>query len=100
CLCGLLGFPLVQEMCEWFPGEPQCPAFTEWLYKKQIFKRATGVLVISRAIEERVRQRAPETLVHRVPALVDAGRFAAAPPLPNGSDRQIPNFLYCGTWTR
>jgi len=103
-LCRVLGLPVVQELCEWFPGDPTSSALTKWLYKKSMFKRATGILVISTAIEERVRQRAaevnPHLLIHRVPAIVDARRFAVASAISDRSDPSVPYFLYCGTWPR
>jgi peptidoglycan/xylan/chitin deacetylase (PgdA/CDA1 family) len=72
-----------------------------------MFKRATGALVISKAIEERARERAmqvnPDLMIHRVPSVVDVNRFAAAssmaaPPIMGGQDQPVPNFVYCGTW--
>ncbi len=49
-LCRLLGFPVVQELCEWMPGEPTCPAFNHWVYKSAIFHLSTGPLVTPWAI--------------------------------------------------
>lgn len=103
-LCRILGLPVVQEFCEWFPGEPTCSSFTKWLHKGSMFKLATGALVISRTIEERVRQCCatanPDLLIHRVPAIVDARMFAAATPMENSSVWSDPNFVYCGTWSK
>ena len=102
CLCRLLGFPVVQEFCEWFPGEPSCSAFTRWLHTKPIFKLATGALVISKIIDERVRKLCqeanPHLLIHRLPAVVDAQRFTAPSFATDSSDQQSPIFVYCGTW--
>jgi poly-beta-1,6-N-acetyl-D-glucosamine N-deacetylase len=102
--CRLLGFPVIQELCEWPPGEPGCSRFTQWLYRGAIFKRATGVLVISKTIEERVRKtcasRHIDLLVHRTPALFDFDRFAPVSPVQTRSSGLIPEFLYCGTWLR
>jgi len=106
-LCKLLRIPLVQELCEWFPGEKvdeqngemkvvTCSAFTKWLYKKPMFQLASGALVISEAIEQRVRERCakvnPNLLIHRLPNIVDIQRFAAAP----STDELAPTFVYCG----
>jgi glycosyltransferase involved in cell wall biosynthesis/peptidoglycan/xylan/chitin deacetylase (PgdA/CDA1 family) len=103
-ICRILGLPMVQELCEWWPGEPTCSAFTRWLYKRPIFRLATGALVISTEIEERVRPRCldvnPDLLIHRVPALVDTQLFGAASPIIDRSDQSIPNFIYCGTWLK
>ena len=104
CLCRLLGIPVVQELCEWLPSEPTCSAFNRWLHKKPIFKLATGALVISKAIEERVRKRSRELnvplLVHRLPSIVDAKRFADATPTSDGVAERIPHFAYCGSWLK
>jgi poly-beta-1,6-N-acetyl-D-glucosamine N-deacetylase len=102
-ICGVLGLPMVQELCEWWPGEPTCSAFTKWLHKRSMFRLATGVQVISKEIEERVMQRCadanPDLLIHRLPAIVDAQLFANASPI-DRSDQSVPNFLYCGTWLK
>jgi glycosyltransferase involved in cell wall biosynthesis len=102
-ICRLIGLPVVQELCEWILGEPGCSRFNRWLYKGAIFEQATGALVISKAIEGRVRALSPRVnpklLIHRLPAIVDARRFAASerryfqPPA-------IPEFVYCGTWLK
>jgi glycosyltransferase involved in cell wall biosynthesis len=99
-LCRLLGIPVVQELCEWWPGWPNCSAFTKWLYRKQIFKNATGALVISTLIEERVREAAassnPGLRVHRLPAVVDYIRFAAKSQFPHSSLPEDAAFVWCG----
>lgn len=96
-LCRFLGLPIVQEMCEWWPGEPTCSRFTRWLYRKRIFKNATGVLAISKLIERRVRDIARSAKlqlpVHRLPSIVDPQRFAAS------SINSVPEknwFVWCG----
>ncbi|HWR52621.1 MAG TPA: glycosyltransferase family 4 protein [Bryobacteraceae bacterium] len=100
CLCKALGFPVVQELCEWPPGNAGCSGFTKWLYRKPIFALATGVLVISKAIERHVGERSaavnPNLLIHRLPAVVDAERFANAP---SGME-ETPHFVWCGTWLK
>lgn len=96
-LCRLLGFCVVQEMCEWFPADPHRRMFTQWLYRKPIFAQATGILAISRLLERRVRERSvvanPRLLVHLLPSMVDSERFINASP-----DRtsNTPYFLWCG----
>ena len=103
-LCRLLGLPIVQELCEWLPGEPTCPAFTRWLHRKLMFRLASGVLVISRAIEARVQQRCerinPRMFVHRVPTLVDLKRFDLQADSCHRRVPATPSFVYCGTWLR
>lgn len=100
-VCRMLGLRIVQEVCEWWPGDPDCSAITRWLYKGPMFRFASGALVISSAIEERVRERRsavnPRLLIFRLPAIVDADRFASAQCTADGV---IPTFVYCGTWLR
>jgi glycosyltransferase involved in cell wall biosynthesis len=99
-LCKVLRLPVMQDFCEWPPGEPSCSRFTHWLYKKRIFTLATGALVISGAIEDRVGKRSslvnPRLLIHRTPAIVDCQRFGIVSPCLGKSDQQVPNFVYCG----
>jgi len=106
-LSRLLGLPVVQEMCEWSPVESaqvnhtNPPSlFARWFYRKPIFQLPTGVLVISKLIESRVRERAakvnPRLLVHRLTSIVDSQRFVAASPLPRRDGDDIPHFLWCG----
>ena len=105
-LCRLLGLPLVQEMCEWWPGEPSCSKFSHWLYRKAIFANATDLLAISHEIENRVRLRAaqvnPSLRICYLPALVDIDKFGALS-RPQKSVGDIPQFVWCGTvdaWLR
>jgi glycosyltransferase involved in cell wall biosynthesis len=97
-LCRLLGIPLVQEMCEWFPGDANVPAFTKWLYRKPMFALATGVLAISTVIERRVQEVSaavnPRLLVHHLPSMVDTERFVTAE-VPAGAEA-VPHFVWCG----
>jgi peptidoglycan/xylan/chitin deacetylase (PgdA/CDA1 family)/glycosyltransferase involved in cell wall biosynthesis len=96
-LCRLLRLPVLQELCEWWPGVNLCTGFTRWLHKRSMFQRATGVLVISREIERRAAMKVEEVndnlLVYRLPAIVDFQRFAAVPAVPDPL-----MFAYCGTW--
>ena len=96
-VCRLLGLPVSQELCEWWPGVVVCDPFTRWLHKRSMFERATGVLVISKEIERRVWAKKAEVnpglVIHRLPAIVDFDRFATAP-VSTGP----PTFTYCGTW--
>jgi glycosyltransferase involved in cell wall biosynthesis len=103
-ICRLIGLPVVQELCEWILGEPGCSRFNRWLYKGAIFEQATGALVISKAIEGRVRELRPRVnpklLIHRLPAIVDARRFAAIPERQCPQPPATPEFVYCGTWLK
>ncbi|MCU1338080.1 MAG: glycosyltransferase family 4 protein [Bryobacterales bacterium] len=97
-LCRLLGIPVVQEMNEWFPAfRPS--AFMRWLYRRPIFAMPTGILVISKTIERRVRELSattnPHLLIHLLPSMVDSEHFVTA--LPSRDDAEtIPHFLWCG----
>src|SRR5581483_6366505 len=95
-LCRILGIPVAQELCEWWPGVDVCDRFTHWLHKRSMFERATGVLVISKEIDRRVMTKKLEVnrslVVHRLPAIVDFERFATAPA------SEPATFTYCGTW--
>src|SRR2546429_1345795 len=77
-LCQWLRFPLVQEMCEWWPAEPRCSALTRWLFRKRMFRASTGLLVISKAIEGWAHERAakinPRLAIYRLPSVVDLDR--------------------------
>ncbi|MCU1275614.1 MAG: hypothetical protein JWO48_3045 [Bryobacterales bacterium] len=99
CVCRLLGFPIVQEMCEWFPSFRRS-AFSDWLYRKPIFAMATGILVISRLIDRRVRERSvvanPGLQIYWLPSLVDSHRFVEASPLEDNGTETVPNFVWCG----
>ena len=101
--CRLLDLPIVQELCEWPPGEPSCSFFRRWLYRSAIFKQATGALVISKEIEQRVRKICthihPGLLVHRLPAIFDFQKYPAGTSSENPS-KTPPKFVYCGTWSR
>ena len=101
-ICQLLGFTVIQELCEWPPISSNPSVVNRLLYKGRIFRCATGALVISKAIEHHVRRicakKEIDIVVHRLPVLVDAQRFAAAPGNPKQSPD--PTFVYCGTWLK
>lgn len=103
-LCRLFGLPVVQEMCEWTPGEPTISKFDRWLYGGPIWRQATGVLAITRVIEERVRSVGaasnPNLLVHRLTAVIDTDKFSAPVTITEHPDPTRPTFVYCGTWLR
>ena len=99
-LCRLLGLPVVQEMCEWFPSRTTASRFTRWLYRKPLFSAATGFLVISKLIERRVQERAiatnPRLLIHRLTSIVDGQRFAGTLAGAGRAAEDAPHFLWCG----
>lgn len=100
-LCRLLGLRMVQELSEWWPGEPSCSAFTKWLYRKRLWKNATGgVLVISKEVEKRAREAAvgyrPAMRIHRFPMVVDVQEFNGASRHTDRDAGTDPFFLWCG----
>jgi len=98
-LCHWFGFSVIQEMCEWWPAVPTCSAFTQWLHRGSLFTSATGVLAISELIESRVRDIAkrvkPNLQILRLPAIVDAERFAMPKNVSPESEME-PAFVWCG----
>ena len=108
-LCRVLGLPLVQEMCEWWPGERTCSRLTHFLYRSGIvFRNATGVLAISREIEQRIRRHAQEdglqVEVQHLPAVMDMEKFRTSQREPeDDANLDVPRFVWCGTvdgWIR
>jgi glycosyltransferase involved in cell wall biosynthesis len=106
-LCRLLGFPVVQELCEWWPDALGCSSLTRWLYTGPLFRPATGTLVISRSIEQLVEQvgRAanPNLLVHRLPSIVDTNRFLVSKSERRETGDKVEQFVWCGAvngWVR
>ena len=94
-LCRLLGLPVILELCEWWPSEvTYCSRFTKWAHEGPMFASATGALVISRLIGQRVVRNSagvnPNILVHRLPAIVDSTRFASP------AAKTSPWFVWCG----
>ena len=100
-LCQSLGIPLIQDMCEWWAEDPKCSALTRWLFRRRMFRASTGLLVISKAIENRARERAakinPRLAIYRLPTVVDFDRFAVALMPSEPAKNHIPNFVWCGT---
>jgi glycosyltransferase involved in cell wall biosynthesis len=101
-ICQVLGLPIVQEVNEWWPKTEGCSQFTKWLFRRPMFSLATGALVISTLIEERVRATAARLnhplIVHRMPIIADLAKFKAAnqPPLLASIDLGLPYFAWCG----
>jgi glycosyltransferase involved in cell wall biosynthesis len=98
-VCKVLGIPVVQEMCEWFPVHPNRGKFTRWLYRGPIFANATGLLAISTLIERLVRDISesvnPRLRIHLLPSVVDARPIVDAP-APRGGRSGEPRFVWCG----
>ena len=99
-LSRLLRIPVVQEVNEWVPATPTCSLLTRWLYTGPMFSLAAGTLVISSAIEQRVRaiarrlRRPP--IVLKTPILVDVTRFQWREPAPTRVAAAVPQFVWCG----
>lgn len=100
-LCRVLGLPLVQELCEWWPGEPTCSPFSRWLYRRAIYANATGALCITETIENRVRQASlsanPGLKIHHLPSLLDTRKFGLQARKSSKLLGEAPAFLWCGT---
>lgn len=55
-LCALLRLPIIIEVCEWAPGISGPRAFTKWIYRQVMFRFCVGAIVISKAIENSIRE--------------------------------------------
>jgi glycosyltransferase involved in cell wall biosynthesis len=101
-VCRILGIPVVQEVNEWWPGSgaPDDSLFTSWLYRGPMFSLATGTLVISSLIEERVQVAAQKLkrplIVQRTPILVDIEKFNSDKRAPACLKGNVPQFIWCG----
>jgi glycosyltransferase involved in cell wall biosynthesis len=98
CVCRLLGIPLIQDVCEWWPGSPGRSGFTDWVYRRFLPWSSAAAVAISVAIETRLQQissgiRNPFRVV-RIPVLLDSDQVA----LFSASDRkQGPYVLWVGS---
>lgn len=97
-VCRLLGIPLAQECCEWWPGTAQQTRINHWLYHHLMFHWSSGALAISRLIETRIRTIArPGYPILRVPVLVDADEIDQQRHLPpNQAGIDAPYLFWCG----
>lgn len=99
-LSRLLRIPVVQEVNEWVPATPACSLLTRWLYTGPMFSLAAGTLVISTAIEQRVRAAARRIrrppIVLKTPILVDVTKFQWREPGPGRLAGAVPQFVWCG----
>src|ERR1019366_5569187 len=79
-LCTLLGLPIVIEACEWLPGHPGRPKYTNWLYRQVMFRFCVGAIVISYTIEKRIKEldvyRKRPFPIYKRTVLVDPLEFA------------------------
>jgi glycosyltransferase involved in cell wall biosynthesis len=66
-----------------------------------MFKASTGLLVISKEIEQRAQERAamlnPRLTIHRLPSVVDFDHFCAPVAPPQPGETHMPNFVWCGS---
>ncbi len=97
-VCRMLGIPVAQECCEWWPGTPKESRFNRWMYRCIMFRWSAGALPISTLIEKRIREVAREGYpLLRVPILVDAERVrqeSSSPP--STPDTGQPYVFWCG----
>ena len=83
-VCRLLGIPVIQDVCEWWPGSPGRTRFTDWAYRSFLPWSASAAVAISRSIEMRLEAiaahvRSPLRVV-RVPVLLDTDQVALFSP--------------------
>jgi glycosyltransferase involved in cell wall biosynthesis len=72
----LLGVPIIQECCEWWPGTTKDSIFVRLMYEKVMFKMTTGAIAISGLIEERIRKNSVMGYpVLKIPSLYGNGGF-------------------------
>ena len=95
-VCRVLKIPVVQEVCEWWPGTEHETSFSKWMYTKVMFRLSRGALPISKLIEQRIRSVAgPSYKICTVPVLVDPEENANCGPGPFDRMHQ-PVFVWCG----
>jgi glycosyltransferase involved in cell wall biosynthesis len=71
-ICKLLKIPVVQEVCEWWPGTANETFFIKWMYHQVMFRLSDGALPISKLIEDRILSLAgPKYPLCKIPVLVD-----------------------------
>ncbi|MBN2400391.1 MAG: glycosyltransferase family 4 protein [Candidatus Aminicenantes bacterium] len=97
-VCRILGIPVAQECCEWWPGTPNESRFNRWMYRRIMFRWSDGALPISTLIEKRIREvsRKGYSLL-RIPILVDAEKVqqeTTRSPYSPGTDQ--PFIFWCG----
>jgi glycosyltransferase involved in cell wall biosynthesis len=97
-VCRILGIPVAQECCEWWPGTPNESRFNRWMYRRIMFRWSVGALPISTLIEKRIREVSRKGYpLLRVPILVDAEKvrqeLTRSPDTP-GTDQSY--IFWCG----
>jgi glycosyltransferase involved in cell wall biosynthesis len=97
-VCRLLGIPVAQECCEWWPGTADETFINGLLYSKVMFRWSSGALPISTLIEKRIRQIVgPSYPLARVPVLVDSEEVQREKDTPPSSVVAGQSYLFwCG----
>ncbi|HEX4996602.1 MAG TPA: glycosyltransferase family 4 protein, partial [Terriglobia bacterium] len=102
-LCWLLGWPVIQELCEWWPGHPNCSSLDKRLYNSPaFFRNAAGAIAISSLIETRIQEFAdianPRMRSYLLPAIVDMDPFLSVDAAGEKDPQpDLPQFVWCGT---
>lgn len=97
-LCRLIKIPVVQEVCEWWPGTPRENYFNGWMYRAVMFRWSNGALPISHEIEARIRDLANSDYpLCLVPVLVDSVEKDTQVVDVVCHESSRPVFLWCGS---
>lgn len=97
-VCRILGIPVAQECCEWWPGTNKASRFNRWMYNHIMFRFSDGALPISTLIEMRIRKVAKEGYpILRVPVLVDSDEvYQECDQIPRTQGTDHPYIFWCG----
>ena len=97
-ICRMLRLPVIQDVCEWWPGTEKHSWFTEWVYHRFMLRSASGAVAISRVIEDRLEEISAHVSspmhVLRVPVLLDSNQIAA---VPTNTRNGLPYVLWLGS---
>jgi glycosyltransferase involved in cell wall biosynthesis len=96
-LCRLMRIPVVQEVCEWWPGTPSGNVYNKWMYRNIMFRWSTGGLVISHEIRNRIESIAgTKYTICMMPVLVDPAENKVIRNENHCRHLSISSFLWCG----
>src|SRR5579872_4228372 len=98
--CRVFRIPIVQEIGEWLPAFDGCSRLMRWYGTGPLITKADGALVVSHAIEERVKTIAAahqHTLrIQWLPVILDIGNWTVAPHKQR-QPHEPARFLWCGS---
>lgn len=97
-LCRCLNIPVIQDVCEWWPGTPQADPLSDWIYESFLPRYSAGAVAISAPIEERLQTIASGSGISypvlRVPLLIDASEPKEQDPAAAGA---VPYIFWLGS---